>query len=214
MLTIEPFVVNPLQENCYVVADDTGECVIIDCGAFSAAERHAVVDYIRQHHLTPTHSLLTHAHTDHCIGCDTLADTFRLLPAVHIDDKPLMEGQKEMCTFIFGTTLNPLFPAVGNFFTSRDTITFGTHTFTILHTPGHSPGSVVFYCREEKVAFTGDTLFRGGIGRTDFTGGSMFSIIQSLRSLCQLDDDVVVYPGHGATTTIGYECATNPYIDR
>ncbi len=214
MLTIEQFVVNELRENCYVVSDETLECVVIDCGAYSQAERQSVLDYIKAKGLQPRHSLLTHFHTDHCIGCDTLYKAYGLRPEVHIDDKLLYEQRREMCAFIFAEQWDESFPAVEHFFTERERIVFGSHTFSILHTPGHSPGSVSFYCKAEGVLFTGDTLFRGGIGRTDYIGGSMFQIIQSLRMLCQLDDEVKVYPGHGEATTIGYECATNPFIDR
>ena len=94
------------------------------------------------------------------------------------------------------------------------TISFGSHTFKVMHTPGHSGGSVCFYCAEENVLFSGDTLFKGSIGRTDFPGGNMFQIISSLRELAQLPDATVVYPGHGPQTSIGFELAHNPYMDR
>ena len=93
-------------------------------------------------------------------------------------------------------------------------VTFGNHTFSVIETPGHTRGSVFYYCEEEKVAFSGDTLFKGSIGRTDLPGGSMFQIIQSLRMITQLPDDVTVYSGHGEETTIGLELASNPYLDR
>ncbi len=214
MLNIKKFIVNPLQENCYVLSDDTLQCVIIDCGAYSTKERNAIVDYITTTNLQPLHHILTHYHTDHCIGADTIYDAFSLLPEVHIDDKPLVETKETMCEYIMGTSLSEKFPNIGRYLTDSDVITFGDHTLTIIPTPGHSPGSVVFYCEQEKAIFSGDTLFCGGIGRTDFMGGSMFQIMQSLRRLCQLDDNIKVYPGHGPDTTIGHECATNPFVDR
>ena len=94
------------------------------------------------------------------------------------------------------------------------TITFGTHRLRIIPTPGHTPGSVFFYCEEEGVAFSGDTLFRGSIGRTDLEGGSMFQIIQSLRTISQLPDTTIILPGHGESTTMGQELDSNPYLDR
>lgn len=84
----------------------------------------------------------------------------------------------------------------------------------VIETPGHSPGSVTFYCADENIAFTGDTLFRNSIGRTDFSGGNMMQIIQSLRVLAQLPDETVILPGHGEKTTIGEELAHNPYMER
>ena len=105
-------------------------------------------------------------------------------------------------------------PEVGHVLSDKEKIQFGNHTLEVMETPGHSPGSVVFYCEEENVLFTGDTLFQMTIGRTDLEGGSMMQIIQSLRIIAQLPDNTKVYPGHGYTTTIGYELSRNPYMDR
>ena len=93
-------------------------------------------------------------------------------------------------------------------------IEFGNHRLTIIETPGHSRGSIFFYCEDEKVCFSGDSLFEGTIGRTDLMGGSMFMLIQSLRTIVQLPDETVVWPGHGQQTTIGKEVATNMYLER
>ncbi|MDY6409420.1 MAG: MBL fold metallo-hydrolase, partial [Prevotella sp.] len=98
--------------------------------------------------------------------------------------------------------------------TDNQDITFGNHKLKVIPTPGHSKGSVTFYCKEENVAFTGDTLFQQSIGRTDLHGGSMMQIIQSLRILAQLPDETVVKPGHGNDTTIGRELESNPFMER
>ncbi len=214
MLTIQRFTVNPLQENCYIVSDNTKECVIIDCGAQSSYEHNAILDYIRLNNLKPVHLLLTHGHIDHCMGNGFIFKEFGLKPEVHLKEHTLVEQLKEQNEYIIGQPLQYEHPPVGHYFTGNDTIKFGNHEFTIIETPGHSPGSVFFYCETEKTAFSGDTLFCGSIGRTDLWGGSMFQIIQSLRMICQLPDDVKIYPGHGPETTIGYECATNTYLDR
>ena len=95
-----------------------------------------------------------------------------------------------------------------------DKIDFGTHQLTVIETPGHTPGGIVLYDAAEHVAFSGDTLFRSSIGRTDLLGGSMFEMMQSLRMICQLPDETKVFPGHGAATTIGEELMHNPYLDR
>ena len=105
-------------------------------------------------------------------------------------------------------------PAVGRYLSASDVIQFGNHTFTILETPGHSPGGVFYYCKEENVAFSGDTLFQHSVGRTDLQGGSMFLLIQSLRMISQLPDQTKILPGHGEATTIGEEETSNPYLDR
>jgi glyoxylase-like metal-dependent hydrolase (beta-lactamase superfamily II) len=129
-------------------------------------------------------------------------------------DEKLMNKLSEQAQSVCGVTLDYDMPPVGKYLDDDDTITFGNHTFTILETPGHSPGSVFFYCENEHIAFSGDTLFKKSIGRTDLPGGSMFSMIQSLRMIAQLPDNTVILPGHGQQTTMGWELSNNPYMDR
>lgn len=216
MLQVQKFEVNALHENCYVVSDETKECCIIDCGAYDELEFGRIKQYISQNNLKPVHLLATHGHVDHNFGNDMVLAEYGLHVEVHEKDRMLMEQMQQQVDRIFGPGAGLRLPqsTVGNYFTEDDEIVFGSHKFKIIETPGHSPGCVFFLCEEEKVAFSGDTLFRGSIGRTDFIGSSQFMIIMSLRSICQMDDDIKVYPGHGPETTIGYECATNMYLDR
>ena len=114
---------------------------------------------------------------------------------------------------IIGAPLRREYPAVGRFFTPDEVIRFGHHSLQVLKTPGHSPGSVVFYCAEERTAFTGDTLFRMSVGRTDFDGGSYTQLMSSLANvLAKLPADTVILPGHGPQSTIDYELRYNPYL--
>ncbi len=214
MLHIERFQCNMLQENCYVVSDETKECVIIDCGAFYPEERKAIADYIKDNHLKPVHLLVTHGHLDHNFGNDTIYSEFRLKPEVAAQDESLMKHLAKQAETFYQMTLDCEMPAIGHFFDEDEIIRFGSHEFEIIPTPGHTRGSVTFHCKEEQVAFTGDTLFHSSIGRTDFPGGSMFQIINSLRLLAQLPDTTQVLPGHGNYTSIGEELAHNPYMDR
>ena len=214
MLKIQRFVCNMIQENCYVASDDTGECVIVDCGAFYEEERKAIVNYIKDNHLKPVHLLATHAHIDHNFGNNTIYEVFGLKPEVSDADEKLMQMLPEQAQQIAGVTLDYKMPPVGKYLSDTDVITFGNHKLTILPTPGHTPGGVFYYCEAEHLAFSGDTLFKGSIGRTDFPGGSSFQIIQSLRMIAQLPDDTIILPGHGDQTTIGYELRSNPYMDR
>lgn len=214
MLTIRKFPCNMLAENCYVVSDETNECVIVDCGAYSEDERNAIATYIRDRRLRPVHLLCTHGHLDHNFGNAFVLGTYGLRPEASLADNVLMEHLKEQGREIFGLDIKDDFPKVDHYFADDEQIAFGNHHFDILSTPGHTPGSVVFSCREELVAFTGDTLFRGSIGRTDFPGGSMLQMISSLRALCMLPDETKVYPGHGEASSIGFELTHNPYMDR
>ena len=205
---------NMLDENCYIVSDDTKECMIIDCGASCELEQRAINDYIKAEGLKPVLYVLTHGHFDHTMGSKWVFDTYGLLPTICERDAELYKNFKEDVASMIGYQVDYDLPIIGRCLNDGDTVTFGNSTFKVINTPGHSKGSVVFYNKENNVAFTGDTLFRGSIGRTDLPGGSMFQMINSLRLLEQLPDDTTIYPGHGPETTMKLEGATNPYLDR
>ena len=210
---IEKFVCNMFQENCYIMSDDTKECVIIDCGAFYEEERKAIVEYINDNKLMPKHLICTHAHIDHNFGDNTIYGAFSLKPEVSYKDKILMEHLPEQAKAFIGLSYKEPIPAVGKYFDEDYTISFGNHKLSVIPTPGHTPGSVMFYCKEDKVVFSGDTLFKLSIGRTDFQLGSYPDIIESLKNIAKLlPDDTVVLPGHSEQTSIGFEKAHNPYF--
>lgn len=212
MIKVRRFVCNMLQENAYVVSDETREAVIIDCGAFYDVERNAIVKYIRENGLKPVHLLCTHGHFDHVFGNDTITSEFGLKPEVAAEDTNLMDLKKQVKEMI-GTDYDNDVPPIGRLLSASDTISFGTHQIKVLPTPGHTPGSVTFYIETEHVAFTGDTLFQMSIGRTDFEGGSWTDMANSLKNvLALLPANTKVYPGHGEATTIGDELRYNPYM--
>ena len=202
-----------LQENCYVVSDDTKECVIIDCGAYYEAEKLAIEKYIKTNELKPVHLIATHGHLDHNFGDAFITKTYGLPLEIDSSDESYVLAADKQAAY-FGMTLDEPMVTEIKTFKAGDIIKFGTHEIEVIETPGHSMGSVVLYIQDEKVAFTGDTLFRGSIGRTDFEGGSMLMIIQSLRMFVQFPDDITLLQGHGQQTTMGYELAHNPYLDR
>ncbi len=214
MLNIKCIVCNMMQENCYIVSDESKECIIIDCGAFYENERQAVVEYICKNELMPKHLVATHGHIDHIFGNNTIYDTFKLKLEVHIADKFLIMQAALQAEQITGIRLEYAMPPIGKYLTDKDVIVFGSHIFTIIETPGHSPGSIFLYCEKENVAFSGDTLFHYSIGRTDLEGGSMFQMMQSIRTISQLSDNTIIYPGHGNETTLGVELVGNPYMER
>lgn len=206
MLNVKTLVVNQLQENCYIVSDETREAVIIDCGAYYEYEREAVVRYVHDNGLTLRHLLCTHGHFDHVFGADTIHSVFGISPEVHAADRDFVEDMDHQYRDMVGVPYPYPSVAASRLFADGDTITFGTHELTVIHTPGHSRGSVVFYCAAERMAFTGDTLFRMGYGRTDLPGGSWQQLQQSLRLLATtLPPETKVYPGHGPATTMAEE---------
>lgn len=213
MITIKTFAFNLLQENTYVISDDTLECVIIDCGAYYDDERRAITDYISSQGLKPVHLLATHGHWDHNLGIDTIYQTYGLQVEAAKEDDFIITDIPRNFQSIIGAPLRREYPAVGRFFDDDETVRFGHHSLKVLKTPGHSPGSVVFYCADESTAFTGDTLFRMSVGRTDFAGGSYTDLMASLKNvLAKLPEDTTILPGHGPKSTIAYEIRYNPYL--
>ena len=214
MINVQVFTCNMLQENCFIISDETKECAIIDCGTFYQEERDMIFDYIKKNQLKPKHLLATHGHLDHNFGNSYMQKEFGLNPKVHHKDKFLMESIKQQAQLLLGLDLTEEQPKDIDYLTKDDIIEFGNQRFTIIETPGHTPGSVFFYNKKEHIAFSGDTIFKRSIGRTDLEGGSMFQMIQTLRFVSQLPDKTILYPGHGESTTIGDELNSNPYIDR
>lgn len=213
MLTIKTFPFNLLQENTYVVSDETRDCVIIDCGAYYDDERKAITDYISSQGLKPCRLLATHGHWDHNLGIDTIYQTYGLQVEAAKEDEFIITDIPRNFQSIIGAPLRREYPAVGRFFDDDEIIRFGNHELQILKTPGHSPGSVVFFCQQEHIAFTGDTLFRMSVGRTDFQGGSHEALMDSLHNvLAKLPPETVILPGHGPQSTISEEMKYNPYM--
>ena len=211
MMTVKCFVFNTLQENTYVVSDETREAVVIDCGALYDEEREKLLNYIKANHLKPVHLLSTHGHFDHNFGNDTIWRAFGLKPEVAAEDEWLMDIKQQVRQML-GIDYQRDFPPVSSLLSENAVVKFGTHELKVIATPGHTRGSVTFYSEAEKTAFTGDTLFRMSIGRTDFESGSMTDMMNSLKKLADLPADTKVYAGHGETTTIGDEVIYNPYM--
>lgn len=213
MINIQRFICNAFQENCYVVSDETREAMIVDCGACYEEERKAVVKYITDKNLKPVRLVVTHAHIDHNFGNDTLFAHYGLKPELSAKDEFLYNKLKEQAMFFCGIEYKNDIPPIGRFFEEDDKIQFGTHTFTIIPTPGHTPGGVMYYCQQEGIIFSGDTLFRFSIGRTDFEGGSYDDIITSLKYVANvIPPETIVLTGHGERTIIKDEIKMNPYL--
>jgi len=212
---IQSFVVSPFAENCYLVHAD-GEAALVDPGTAAAAEREAVEAAVEAAGVRVRHLLLTHAHIDHVFGCAHFAKRYGADAdhggwQLHPADVPLIELAPVQAE-LFGVPLVPP-PAPTHLLAEGEGIELGSHRFRVLHTPGHSPGSVCFYAEAEGVLLGGDVLFQGSIGRTDLWEGSMPVLMRSIREqLLTLPDETVVYPGHGPTTTIGQERRTNPFL--
>ncbi len=201
------------EENCFVVSDDTRECVIVDCGAFYEEEKRAIIKYVRENNFEMKHLLCTHGHVDHNFGNKAMFDAFGIGPEICYGDKMLLNNMKEQAKALVDIDYEEAQPNVRRYLHDGDLITFGNHSFKVICTPGHSPGGVFFYCEQESMAFSGDTLFRMSIGRTDFIQGNYDELIHSLKNtVANLPSDTLILPGHGPQTTIKEEKMYNPYF--
>ena len=211
MLIIKHFTFNPVQENTYVIYQEKGECCIIDPGCYFANERNELKNFILAHELRPKYLLNTHCHLDHVFGNKFVHDEYGLTLHFHKDEQ-LVFDHAPASTLMFGLPFEQYKGEI-IYLDEYDKIEIGGDILEILLTPGHSPGSISFYSREQKFVIAGDVLFRTGVGRTDLPGGSFEVLVKSIRSkLFVLPDDVAVHPGHGPETTIGYEKRHNPFL--
>lgn len=202
---------NPIQENTYVVWDDTKECVVIDAGNSSPREDAALDDFISRQGLKPVLAANTHGHFDHTLGVGHLKQRYGIPFALSEKDRFLLDNAA-VSGSLFGVKTGPM-PAIDRDLDAETEIRFGNSVLRILRTPGHTPGHVAFYEPESKALFTGDTLFRESIGRTDLPGGDYSWIMRSILDvIVPLGEEVHVYPGHGPESTIGHELLYNPFI--
>jgi len=211
-MKIKTFTFNPIQENTYLVYDETNEAVVIDAGCISDIEKRALKNYIEDNKLTLKRVLNTHLHFDHQFGNKFLFTTFGIKPEAGKEDEYLLENVIAQ-TRSFGMAVDEEAQSLGGYITDNQEIKFGNTTFKAFHVPGHSPGSMAFYDEKEGVLFAGDVLFRASIGRTDLPKGDYATLIQSITNkLLPLPDSTVVYSGHGPATTIGFEKKNNPFL--
>lgn len=212
MITIQKFVFNYFRENTFVLYDETREAVIIDCGCRRSPEEKVLADFITENRLAVKHLLCTHLHLDHIFGNPFVSDTYGLSPRAHaLDVEQLPPASEQARAFgLRGDFRNiPVMePLAGG-----ETIAFGSSELSVLHVPGHSPGSVAFHSRADGFVMVGDALFAGSIGRTDLWGGSHEQLVASIRGkLLSLPDETVLYPGHGPETSVVCEKQNNPYL--
>jgi hydroxyacylglutathione hydrolase len=211
MTTVHSFAFNPFQENTYILADETGACVIIDPGCYDGAEREQLTSFIALKGLKPGRLLNTHCHVDHVFGNKFMSDQYQLGLEIHKKDLVVLHSLLQVGK-MYNLDVEES-PEPTRYLEEGDTVKFGTTTLDIVFTPGHSPGSICFICHAQKFVIGGDVLFRESIGRSDLPGGDQTTLLNSIRSkLFTLADDYKVYSGHGSPTTIGHERKNNPYL--
>ncbi|MGN7819749.1 MBL fold metallo-hydrolase [Chitinophaga varians] len=211
MIEIQQFTFGPLQENTYLLINGKRECIIIDPGCYFQDERKELLQYIQTEHLNVTRLLNTHCHFDHIFGNKLVSQTYGLKPEFHEKEQVVMDNSQAVGA-MYNLPFDPS-PMPGRYIVEGEKIPFGAHELDVLFTPGHSPGSISFYCADQQFVIGGDVLFYQSIGRTDLPGGNHATLLNSIREkLFVLPDETRVFPGHGPATTIGFEKKYNPFL--
>ena len=211
MLKIKVFTFSPIQENTYVLYNENNECLIIDPGCYFPEEQQELKAFLDKNGLKPKKLLNTHCHLDHVFGNKFIAENYDLTLHLH---------PKEEVVLQFAPTSGLMYEMPFDnyqgefiFLHEGDKVTLGDDELEIIHVPGHSPGSICFYCKAQNFIIGGDVLFNGSIGRTDLPMGDHQTLITGIRQkLFFLPDDIIVYSGHGPETTIGEEKKSNPFV--
>lgn len=212
MTQVQIFEFNPFAENTCIVFDDTGECAIFDPGCYTPGEREALKNFIEENNLRPVRLINTHCHLDHVFGNAFVAKTWNLGLEIHVGELPVLERFPQTCQ-MYGIPFAEKSPVPARFLEPGDVVEFGKTRLKVLFTPGHSPASISFYCKEDGFVIAGDVLFYESIGRTDLPGGDMNTLLSSIRTqLFTLPDETLVYPGHGPATTVRHEKEYNPFL--
>ena len=209
-MKIDRLTLGAYQTNCFVLRESktAKDCLIIDSGL----EAGELVDFLQRHNLNPVAVVLTHGHVDHVTGLVALRNRFPHIKVyIHKLDAGMLTGEKDNLSALAAVLSSP---GPADFtLEEADVIEQANIKLNVLHTPGHTPGSICLYSKDDGIIFVGDTLFADSVGRTDIPGGSAIQLIKSIKQkLCPLPDETVVYPGHGPQTTIAQERAHNSFL--
>jgi hydroxyacylglutathione hydrolase len=211
MFTVKAFTFSPVQENTYLLFNETGEAIVIDPGCYFDKERDVLQTFITQNKLEPKLLLNTHCHLDHVFGNKWIHETWGLLLHIHQKEKQVLDfapASGLMWDLPFDN-----YNAELVYLEEEGKLQLGADELELIFAPGHSPGHLCFYCRKQGFLIGGDVLFKESIGRTDLPGGNHTTLISSIKTkLFVLPDETVVYSGHGPATTIGHEKKHNPFL--
>ncbi len=207
-MILKTLIVGQLQSNCYIVGDQhTRQGMVIDPGG----DAEVIIETVEELALTIERAVLTHFHFDHVLAAESVRDATGASLAIHAYDAGHLTNPPELFRFFAPQAPHGLQPDL--ILHDGDRFAIGEIDIRVIHTPGHSPGGISLWLPDECVVFSGDTLFREGVGRTDFPGCSQADLVHSIRQrLYTLSNDTAVYPGHGPATTIGHERTHNPWV--
>ncbi len=211
-MEIHQITFNTFQENTFILWDNTTDCIIIDPGCYERNEELELVDFINKNNLNPVKLINTHCHIDHILGNKFVSEKWDLELYMNKIDLPLLEGSGDIAR-MYGFENYKGSPYPKHYLEEGDILEFGESKLEILFTPGHAPGHICLFNKEEGFIVSGDVLFNGSIGRTDLPGGDFDTLIESIKTkLMTLQDETIVYCGHGPSTSIGRERLSNPFL--
>lgn len=210
-MKVKKFTFNPIQENMYVVYDNSHECLIIDPGCYFQHEREELKSFIAEQGLNPVKLLNTHCHLDHMCGNAYVAREWNLKLEANLLDAYNLDRSIE-AGLMYNMPVEPS-PEIQVDLKEGDKIRFGNNELKVLFTPGHTTGGISFYSDHHMILISGDLIFRESVGRTDLPGGDYDTLIETIRSkVFTLPENAVIMSGHGENTTVGYEKAHNPFF--
>ncbi len=210
-MIIRQFTVGILATNCYIVScSKTHNALIIDAGFDKKTEAEKIMEEINSNKLHVKYIINTHGHPDHTSGNKAIKEATGAPILIHEHDAPLLKEPLKNMFISWGVTTDS--PSADRTLHDGNIVQTGEISLKVLHTPGHSPGSICLLGEDDDVIFTGDTLFRGSIGRTDLSGSSHEAMVRSLKKLISLPDRLKVYPGHYTASTLGREKRSNPFL--
>jgi len=211
-MEIKTFTFNQFLENTIVVSDSTNECIIIDPGCYNDEEKKILENYITKNNLNPVKLINTHCHIDHILGNNFVSRNWGIDLEINEKDLDLLNNADQIAK-IYGFTNYERSPMPKKFINEDDIINFGISELKVIFTPGHAPGHVSLYSEKDSLIISGDVIFQNSIGRTDLPGGDFNTLINSIKNkILSLDDNVIIYCGHGPNTTVGNERRKNPFL--
>lgn len=211
MISIKRFIFNNFQVNTYILHNEKSECLIIDPACYDREEEKQITDFIESNNLKPIKTINTHNHIDHILGNPFIKDTYNIPLLAHQSGDIFLKSAFDSAaafSFILKEVVSP-----DAFIDEGDVIELGADPLQVIYTPGHADGSICLYSEADKFVITGDALFKDSIGRTDLPTGDYEVLNKNIKEkLFTLPPDTIVYPGHGAATTIGDELMNNPFV--
>ena len=212
-MKIKSFTFNSFQENTYILYDETKECIIVDPGCYSIEEQNTLYEFIKKKQLIPLQLINTHCHIDHILGNKFVCEKWNIELCAHKEELPLLKASEEISK-MYGFENYNLSPTPKKYLTSDQKIKFGNNSLEILFCPGHSPGHICLFCKQNNILIAGDVVFKGSVGRTDLPGGNHQVLIESInKEIINLPNETQIYSGHGPSTLLSEEKKHNPFLN-